>query len=255
MYWNTHPNAYPGGPILKVAVEGGEPSTVTETNQDLPSGLAIDSSNVFWGDQLTDESGQLASAPLGGGPKTMLASGPEAAGFTFAIDATDVYYATAPWFGMVARVPLGGGTPTVLATDEPCGTFAADESHLYWWTVEVVPELKRMPKSGGAPEVITSADELPVGVHSMGLGHLVVDATHLYWTYPGTYVEIDGKMTTNNDGRVFKVEKTGGTPSVIAPARSPWGIAVGDERVYWADYGSVSDGQYNGDGAIANAPK
>jgi hypothetical protein len=256
VYWTTHHVAYAGGPLLAVDIAGGAVTPiVASANQNLPSGLAVDGSSVYWGDELTDTSGQLMRAPLSGGASAVLASGPQAAAFRLAVDATDLFYASEPWFAVVGRVPLDGSPATIVASSEPVGAFAADEANLYWWTVGEQPVLKTVPKVGGVPVVLVEGETAAPGIHSIGIGHIAVDESDVYWTFAGTYVLQDDKATTNNDGALYRVPKSGGVASIVAKGKSLWGVALDDQRVYWADYGSQVDGVYAGDGAIMSAPK
>jgi hypothetical protein len=131
--WNSPTGSLPT--IMKVPVGGGATTTLTtltNSNADPATALAVDSTSVYWADAVG-----LRKAPIGGGPPTTLASeGTDTNGSGIAIDATYAYF-TITISGLtqtVARVPKGGGTPTTLASNQPAPYAIAVNADVVVWT-------------------------------------------------------------------------------------------------------------------------
>lgn len=117
------------------------------------------------------------SAPLAGGPPTVLASGLSSPTH-IAIDSTHVYW-TDSVADTVSKVPLGGGTVTVLASGqaEPWG-IAIDDKNVYWTNFSG-GELKSVPLTGGTPTLLS---HMPLS----GLVCVAVDSASVYWIVTGS---------------------------------------------------------------------
>ncbi len=219
------------------------PPVVLASGYSWPSGLAVDSSSVYW----TELGIGLLKVPIAGGtPTTLGVAGAEG---PIAVDDQFVY--CVPW-----KVPLDGGTAVNFVTNIPDGIpiggltvvdstnvyfedgtgdtwkapkaggpavrlwlnpggggavdgMAIDATNLYWtesddWKVMV------MPLATGAPAVLAAVSQEP--------SVLAIDATSLYWS---------------SGSGIQKMPKEGGTPETLVPYPEGAGIAVDGSGVYW----------------------
>jgi Low-density lipoprotein receptor repeat class B len=93
-----------------------------------PWGLAIDATNVYFGDQ---NAGAVGRMPLGGGAVTLLATSQDTPRGV-AVDASFVYWAERGG-GHIRKVPISGGAATTLAFNQggPIN-LALDDTTIYW---------------------------------------------------------------------------------------------------------------------------
>jgi len=122
------------------------------------------------------------------------------------------------------------GVITVAMGLPQCWSVAVDDTHAYVTVVDGADNLYRVPKSGGIPTSVVPGAE-------PGEGEVVVEDTYLYWA-------------NRTVGQVRRVNKAGGTPSVLGASPVPKHLALDAGEIYWTDFG-VSDA----DGALYRAPK
>jgi hypothetical protein len=188
---------------------------VPNANGSLPWGIAVDATQVFWGMQ---ETGPAMRATLAGGTAAPLGV---TSAWTVAVDATDVY--TADGAGHIVSCPKSGcaGAPRIVATTQASTMgIAVDATTVYWATTGGASILSA-PKAGGATTTLASGG-YPYEV--------ALDDANVYWT--------------DNDGPIWKVAKTGGSPIKLADQTTvnsfqPMGIAVDGANVYF----DTSDGK------------
>ena len=168
---------------------GGNVVTLASDN-DSPSGLAIDKNNVY----VAMFGGSIVWLPRTGGSLTTLATDQNQP-TGVAVDDAYVYWTNQsnPVGGSVARAPKSGGAVTTLAQnqDNP-QSLVVDDTYVYW--VNLGPGLSytqgsvmKAPKTGGTPTTISSPEAGP----SM----IVQDATSIYWVTRGNYKKSDGTVS------------------------------------------------------------
>ena len=163
VYWTASDT----GQVMKCSKSGcaGAP-TVLASNQDHPSTLVVDSTNVYWIDFGSIGAGNVPAHPttglvqacaLGGcnAPTTLVSYPSWFGGGAIAVDATHLYWTTALASadgGQVVRCAIAGcaGSPTVLASTQtggrPSQGLAVDDGNLYW-TDRGLGEVLRLAKS------------------------------------------------------------------------------------------------------------
>jgi len=255
--------------------------TTLASNQDHPSGIAVDSANVYWANVPPSFSAYQGakSIPLAGGTVTNLVPFASA----FAIDLNNLYFITSD---TLYRVPKSGGN-TVAVTGVSFGSayapfppffgLAVDAQYAYY---EGNDELYSAPISGNSTQNPSLLAIVPFGnqVYAVALND-----TNVYWTEVGASSARTGRVMTlakndaggvptviasglnfpadialdanniywtdNRDGTVMKAPLSGGTPTLIASGQNfPFGIAVDSQNVYWTNNGG------NTGGSVMKAP-
>jgi hypothetical protein len=200
VYWTD------GDAVWQVPKGGGAPLMVAEDKGGLTSGVAVDSTYVYWTSEASPDggsplnTGSVMKTPIGGGATTVLATG-QSIPLDLKVDATNLYWVnqgeTTTPNGMVMKLPLAGGAAVALATGQnTVFDLAIDSTNVYWndWGQQTLTmtngSLMRVPIAGGTPTTI-AAQLQPYD--------LVVDGTSLYATinlaHPshGTIVKITPK--------------------------------------------------------------
>jgi hypothetical protein len=232
------------------------------SGQALPTLLAVDATNVYWGNHT---GGQIMKLPKSGGSPIELASGQNQP-YTLAVDASNLYW-TNNGDGTVMQLPTGGGTPLMLASGQngPVG-IAVDASYVYWTDGNANTVLKT-PIGGGTITTLASGQNGPF--------NLALDATYVYFTNynSNTVVKVPksgglaqelaagsgthflavavgpmGVYWTHqvSPGEVLSVPLDGGATTIVANGQNqPYGIAVDATNIYWVTYG---------DGTVMRSP-
>lgn len=182
-----------------------------------PWAITIDNQSVFWTENNV-LNGAIKSVPKAGGPVTTLATDVEPV--AIAVDSSNVY-----WIarnngdnGSIKSVPKVGGIPVVLVQGlhNAQNFLAADDQYLYFGDglVGGGGAIRKVPKTGGP--VVTLVNS---GLPNLNTA-IAVDATFVYFG--------DGV------GHLLRVDKNGGTVSVVANA-NPSAIVVNNGVLYWTD--------------------
>jgi hypothetical protein len=213
------------GSIMKMPIAGGAPTTLF-TGAQLPGGLALDSTSVYWTDTFA---GTVMKVAKSCGEAVTLASG--LGGHMpgeLVVDTKSIYWAdTAGLPGAVAvnKVSVAGGPVVNLAPFQPNSqeamAIAIDAANVYWTNFlnDGSGSITSVPLGGGAVTTLVSL------VKSWPTG-LAVDATGIYFpTFDGT------------SGAIMTAPLNGGTPTTLASAQNEiLGFAVDTANVYWATY-------------------
>jgi hypothetical protein len=248
--WTSFPDVH----VATVPKTGGAPHAIADQAGRL-SGIALDATNAYW------QAGDLMTAPVSGGPATMLASlgswQMDMVAVSIAADQTSVYWSDSGNRALM-RMSRTGGAPTTLA-DHVATALAVDSTSVYFTTPY---DIDRVPIGGGPTSTLAS------GVTGSAIA---VNSTNLYfvqWTQvlkvplmggavstlasqatsptcqpctpqPGTIAADDANVywTGGDDGQsVVRMPAAGGEMVTIAAGQAaPAGIALDDTSVYWAN--------------------
>jgi hypothetical protein len=183
VYWTD------GNAVWQIPKGGGTPLMLAEHKGGLTSGIAVDSTYVYWTSEESPDggsplnTGSVMKTPIGGGATTVLATG-QSIPLDLKVDGKNLYWAnqgeTTKPNGMVMKLPLAGGSPVPLAMGQnTVFDLAIDSTHVYWndWGQQTLTmtngSLMSVPIAGGTPTTI-AAQVQPYD--------LVVDGTNLYAT-------------------------------------------------------------------------
>ena len=275
LYGTTYSGGvYGDGAVFSVPVSGGSPTVLASFgagNGEYTYGGLTLSGSTLYGTTYNGGShdyGTVFSVPVSGGSPTVLASFngsngvlPEAGltlsgGTLFGTTLEGGAYGE----GTVFSVPVNGGSPTVVASfngsdgDYPVAgvTLSADGSTLYGTTetggAYGYGAVFSVPVSGGTPTLLASfngtngEDPYRAGVTLSG--------STLYGT--------TSQGGAHNDGTVFSVPVSGGSPTVLASFNNTNGALPYAALTLSADgttlYGTTTAGGAYGDGTVFSVP-
>jgi hypothetical protein len=225
VYWN---DSTAPGTVMKLPKGGyykGTPSTPVSAplpiinDSDLPEGIAVDASGVYYTTLFDDESGgAIKKTDVNGGNAATLAVGSFNPYF-LALDDTSVYftdYNSAANVMKTSKAP--GGPVTVLASGQSFPyDIKVDATSVYWVNFSG-GQVMKVGKNGGTPVALASQQSQPI--------NLAVDSSGVFWDNFGA-------------GTVMTVGLNGGTPTVLAEgATSPHLMTTDASYAYFETYDS-----------------
>lgn len=202
-------------------------ATTLFTTSDYAWGVAVDTTSVYWTDNVGGSSGVIRKMNRDGtGAVVTLASGQNAPQ-PIVVDSAAAYWLGGSG-GPMSVSTAGGGTPRSLATSSPIPYphyLAIDDSYVYWTGdnggVTFDATVQRVSKCGGAPETVASESG------TEGTADIVTDGTFAYyvvWAAGG------------NSTYLHKVPVGGGTPTLLATGNTQQsGLALAAGTLYWKD--------------------
>jgi len=238
------------GGVLSLASDGSDLQVLAPV--ELPEGLAVDSTHVYWNEILDGGSNLLEAigrAPLAGGPIEHLFGGADGDLLTnIATDGKGVYFTAALGSenGLYA-LPVQGGTPEPLA-DASLGHVATDGQSVFF---DYFTAVQRVDVAGtNATVLYDSGGDIWVEE----VGGVAVDETDVYFTIGKGRVccdEVPGPCPCESSacctidpegGRLMRVPKDGGAAvTLLSCLRLPTALALDGTFVYAVDTGGYDD--------------
>jgi hypothetical protein len=236
-------------------------ATAIATGQANPIGIVVDTSNVYWVDDVPE--GSVMTVAASGATKPVsLVSGVDKP-FSFVLAPPLIYLTCDNDTTAISTLPLGGGSLSVITqgTDVSQRWITKLGDDVYWtnvvddgiwmYAVEAGDAGPNEPITGLSGPSQIAADVSGIywvdqsGANVMKATLAGTDVTLLATSGAGpTYLAIDDKnvyWTASTSGEVRSVSKGGGASTLISGGEGgPAGVAVDSEYVYWAD---ASDGR------------
>ncbi|MBK7860998.1 MAG: hypothetical protein IPJ65_20810 [Archangiaceae bacterium] len=211
----------------------GTPAVLTTTARE-PQALTADSTSLFWWDETGDGKFEIRSAPLSGGPETLLAGGLQRRVDSLTPVGSEL------WFMQereLFKLPKAGGQLARLATlpVEPLMPNA-------WAAVSTLqPEGVFWGLVSRPANDIASASEGRVfamrydTVQPIELARLTYSPLSITLDGSSLYLATQRQDTLPGTGAVIRVSTTGGPPSVLNVNQTPFALAIDPTHIYWAD--------------------
>jgi hypothetical protein len=171
VYWTSDTG------VMTVPIAGGTTRMLAALTA-LPGGIAVDASNVYWGERTygPPSSGAVRKLALAGGTPVTLTSDASHWPYRLSVDASSVYFTNALPSSAVVKIPIAGGAATAIAMGRP-GPYdiAIDSSYVYWLERnDTIGAIVKAPLNGGSPVTVISMPDT--------IGSLALDAGSLFWT-------------------------------------------------------------------------
>ncbi len=226
VYWSSDDSP---GAVSRCLVTGcvGAPEVLATPQR--PTGLALDSTSVYWADRNTTE---LRRRPIAGGAEVHAADSTGGPPIAVAVDQSQLFW-LADFSGEVQGRASDGGTFSIGTSGTSGRDLALDGTFVYWGAALNLGDdgrISRAPRTGAGPsELVGPAKGEPVS--------LAVDAKLLYWT--AWERKTDGGVITAG---VYSCAPAGcgAAPTTVAAGQDlPRGIALDDVAIYWGANGVV----------------
>jgi hypothetical protein len=253
------------GTVSRVARKGGVIEDLA-SGQKSPRPIAVDASNVYWGNApSTYGTGSVMKRALAGGNATALATDEPSPAY-IAVDANNVYWSNyPPQPPTFTSVPIAGGTKTEFPTGPELGNsveFSFDGSNLYWAGWYDDGGVWSTPLDGGGPirtlatvaayvaRAVVFGSNVYVLVGGRGTtssvskvsttgGELteIVPMTGAYLNVDATGIYVGGAIPPGETGsRIVRVSFDGSSVTTLAvPASALYAFAYGGTEVFWVD--------------------
>ncbi|MEI6623224.1 MAG: IPT/TIG domain-containing protein, partial [Actinomycetes bacterium] len=198
---------------------------------DHPFGLAIDSSHVYWANEV---GGEIWRSNLDGTGAAVLFNPslftPTASASAVAVDATHIYwthYESSTTNGAIWKANLDGTNPVLLASTGDPGSYgiAVDADYVYWTRIDGEGVFRTTLGGGATPQRI---NDLGYTGHAFGIA---IHGSQVYWT---DYF----------DGGIFRTDLTQTLPNqhqltdLVGVANYPRGLAADSSSLYWVNAGN-----------------
>jgi hypothetical protein len=199
------------GAVSRVSRLSGQVTVLASSES--PSGIAVDSNNVYWTD-FAEMS--ITKVSVDADTPVVLATS-RLAPHAVTVDSTHVYWSS-PIYpdGLIGKVPIAGGSAVELASGTDvvgCEHIAVDAEFVYWTnrgpTEAAMGTLEKIPLSGGSVTRLLSGIDTPADLAVVG-----------------GYAYVAFKRG------VYKVSVNGGTPTTLAPDSHVVAVAVDSTDTY-----------------------
>jgi hypothetical protein len=223
--------------IMECNMDGSDPQVVLNVGNHVVTGLQVDNSGgrMYWEEP---NEGAVCSAKLNGTDVTTLVSGLPDARDAALDPANNVMYVTAPTApggGLVLRVPMSGGPATTILNTggNPFG-ITLDSGKLYWadwYYLHSYIYSANMDGTGGQPLTDVLQMHILQNVTSSG-----------DWVYFGG----SASASATNADSIYEIRTDGTGLAKLCSTVNPWGMAVFNNTLYWAEQNAPLSSQNGG---------
>jgi virginiamycin B lyase len=245
VYWANRGHSdcvAPNGSIGRANVDGGLVDQSFITGADLPTGVAVNATHIFWSNQGPCDN-SIGRANIDGTEVDQLyvSGDPGLAEPTgVAVDDANIYWGNLFSGDTIGAADLAATSidPAFISDTAGACAIAVDPDWLYWANSGIntsSPDRNTIGRGDGTTndQHFIDGAEAPCGV--------AVDSSYVYWTNTGGTTIGRANLDGSEPDQTF-----------ITGASRPCGIAVDAEHIYWANSGTGTIGRANLDGSEAN---
>ncbi len=208
-----------GNPCTLGLCQASNIAQVTASNTRI-SGIAVDSTMVYWTQGTGTGSGAYGKPFAGGNPVPYGAS-PDPRGIV--VDLTHVYWVDYGSGSVTSAALLGSGAVSLVPgvdAGSPGPTAITSDANNVYWVDSTLGTVNQMPILGGPILTLATNQLTPVAI--------VVDDANVYWLDYGSVA---------NNGSVNKapIGSTNASTPLSSTEQQPSGIAIYGTNLYWTD--------------------
>jgi hypothetical protein len=199
--------------LVRVAKAGGTPMPIGILQQGNPTGIALDTTRVFY----VTQNGAVEAVPKeGGSPQTIAAAGMGGGNGAIVLYGDTLYYTVGPY---LRTVPVAGGPFNEIANQVQQGNnqpnrLAVDDKYVYFVSFSIgggqQTNLSAVEKTGGTVQTLMAARGTIGAIAASNMGVAYTDV----YAFGGTKLDLDGAFVGLAATTLGSIIFMGGNPDV-----------------------------------------